>query len=117
MAASGTASSPDGAVRVRVDACGMLTDVKLSPAALRQDAGRLAHAVLSVSQEAAAQARSAVHDVYVPLRNEGLVGELPVLLAETKPVAPPKPPAGTRRLDDEELDDEEMPDSVIHDNW
>lgn len=91
LEASGEASSPDGAVRVTVDAGGMLTDLVLTAKALRKDPADLAGLITVVTQQAAASARAAVRKVYEPLRDEGIVRELPVLLPEIAAPAPPRP--------------------------
>ncbi|MBB5807801.1 hypothetical protein F4560_007569 [Saccharothrix ecbatanensis] len=96
IAATGEASSPDGSVRVSVDAGGMLTGLELAPSALGQDPRRLAALVVGIAQEAAGRARAAVRDVYTPLQNEGVVREAPVLLPEP-PTRPPTPPPPSSR--------------------
>lgn len=82
----GEASSPDGSVKATVDAGGMLTELVLSDKARRVP--DLAGLITSVTQEAAADARAAVREMYEPLRGEGIVRGLPVLLPE--PVSAPQ---------------------------
>ncbi|WP_434449582.1 YbaB/EbfC family nucleoid-associated protein [Lentzea sp. E54] len=94
---TGTASSPDGAIRATVDAGGMLTGLVLAPSVQQLNVRQLAAALVQVAQEAAAQARGAVREVYTPLRNEGVVRDMPVLLPETAPAPSPAPPAPVRR--------------------
>jgi hypothetical protein len=94
---TGSASSPDGAVRATVDAGGMLTGLVLAPSVQQLNVRQLAALVLQVSQEAAAQARGAVREVYTPLRKEGVVRDMPVLLPETAPAPPPAVSAPVRR--------------------
>ena len=94
---TGSASSPDGAVRATVDAGGMLTGLVLTPAVQQLNVRQLAALVVSVTQEAAAQARGAVRLVYSPLQNEGVVRDMPVLLPEAAPAPPPAPAAPVRR--------------------
>lgn len=111
VAATGSASSSDGSVRVSVDAGGMLTDLVLAPGALQQNPRQLAAVVVQVAQQAAAVARAAVRDVYAPLQNEGVVREAPVLLPEV--AAPPPvaaPPARPRR---QEVADDEFGGPVM----
>lgn len=90
LGATGEASS-DGAVRVTVDAGGMLTGLVLTAKALRKGPGDLAGLIAAVARQAAASARAAVRQVYEPLRDEGVVRELPVLLPESTAPAPPRP--------------------------
>jgi hypothetical protein len=80
---TGEASSPDGSVRATVDAGGMLTDLALTAKALRTT--DLAGVITTVTQDAAARARAAVREMYEPLRGEGIVREMPVLLPEPAP--------------------------------
>lgn len=94
---TGSASSPDGVVRATVDAGGMLTGLVLAPAAQQLNVRQLAALVLQVTQEAAAQARGAVREVYTPLRKEGVVRDMPVLLPETAPPPAPAPAVPVRR--------------------
>ncbi|TDV53740.1 YbaB/EbfC family nucleoid-associated protein [Actinophytocola oryzae] len=106
LQATGTASSPDGEVQVTVDAGGMVTGLELTRAALRRNPGDLAALVTSVIQEAAGQARAAVRDVYEPLRGEGIVRGIPVLM----PAPDAEPPTRRRRTDPvEEAPFEERP--------
>ncbi|GGU24138.1 YbaB/EbfC family nucleoid-associated protein [Lentzea flava] len=90
---TGEASSPDGLVRARVDAGGMLTSLFLAPGVHRLDPRELAALITSVTQQAAAGPRAAVRRTYTQLHNEGLVKQMPPLLPE--PPAPP--PARSRR--------------------
>lgn len=89
---TGSASSPDGAVRATVDAGGMLTGLVLTPAVQQLNVRQLGDLVLRTAQEAAAQARGAVREVYRPLQNEGVVRDMPVLLPEPAPAPVPSPP-------------------------
>lgn len=89
LKATGEAASPDGSVRATVDAGGMLTDLVLSAKALRADPHDLATLVTTVTQQAAARARAAVREVYEPLRGEGVVRGMPVLLPGPAPEAEP----------------------------
>lgn len=84
---TGEASSPDGSVRATVDAGGMLTDLVLTAKALRT--ADLAGLITTVTQEAAGRARAAVRETYEPLRGEGIVRGMPVLLPE--PAQPTQP--------------------------
>lgn len=102
LRAAGEAASPDGAVRVTVDAGGMVTDLVLSRDAMRLAPGDLAALVTSVVQEAAGRARAAVRGVYEPLRDEGIVRGLPVLLP-----APQAAPPVRRVMPEEETSYEE----------
>ncbi|GAB1509439.1 YbaB/EbfC family nucleoid-associated protein [Actinophytocola sp. KF-1] len=93
LAATGESAAADGSVRVTVDAAGMLTGLVLTPGALRATPEDLARLVVTVSQEAAARARAAVRDVYEPLRGEGIVRGIPVLLPPPPfDAPPPRPP-------------------------
>ena len=92
--AGGEATSPDGAVRVTVDAGGMLTGLVLTAKALRRQPGDLAGLITEVTQQAAASARAAVRQVYEPLREEGILREMPLLL--------PSPPVPARPRKDYE---------------
>jgi YbaB/EbfC DNA-binding family protein len=91
LGAMGEAAAADGSVRATVDAAGMLTGLELTPNALRATPEDLAHLVIAVTQQAAAQARGAVRDVYEPLRGEGIVRGVPVLLP---PPPTDEPPTG-----------------------
>lgn len=105
LRATGDAASADGAVRVRVDAGGMVTSLVLAPAALRKDPDELAALVTSVIQEAAGRARAAVRGVYEPLRGEGIVRGTPVLLPAPAPEA--EPPVRRRPAPEDETSYEE----------
>lgn len=83
---TGEASSPDGSVRATVDAGGMLTDLVLTDKARRM--ADLADVITTVTQEAAARARAAVRETYEPLRGEGIVRGVPVLLPGPAPQQP-----------------------------
>jgi hypothetical protein len=83
---TGEASSPDGSVRATVDAGGMLTDLVLTDRARRMPG--LAGVITTVTQEAAARARAAVRETYEPLRREGIVRGMPVLLPGPAPQQP-----------------------------
>lgn len=102
VAATGEASSPDGSVRVTVDAGGMVTGLDLAPSAPASDPSRLAALVVRVAQEAAGRARAAVRAVYTPLQREGVLRDAPVLLPEPSPAhqAPPPRPRPQPRDDD-----------------
>lgn len=103
---TGEAASRDGSVRATVDAGGMLTDLVVTADALRATPGELARLVIEVTQQAAAGARAAVRDTYEPLRNEGIVRGMPVLLPGRAPQ--PEPPTQPRRpAQDEEASFEE----------
>lgn len=103
---TGEAASHDGSVRATVDAGGMLTDLVFTADALRTTPGELARLVTEVTQQAAAGARAAVRDTYEPLRNEGIVRGIPVLLPGAAPQ--PEPPTRSRRsAQDEETSFEE----------
>lgn len=80
LKSTGEASSPDGSVRATVDAGGMLTNLVLTAKALRT--ADLAGLITAVTQEAAGRARAAVRETYGPLRGEGIVRGMPVLLPE-----------------------------------
>ena len=97
VAATGEASSSDGAVRAMVDAGGMLTGLVLSPAVSGMNPRQLAALVVQVTQQAAASARAAVRGVYTPLRNEGVLRDEPLLLPEPAAPAAAPPPAPVRR--------------------
>ncbi|MFC4855638.1 hypothetical protein [Actinophytocola glycyrrhizae] len=88
---SGEAASHDGSVRARVDAGGMLTELVLTDKALRSGPGELARLVTTVTQRAAADARSSVRDTYDRLRDEGIVRGVPVLLPAPQTEAPQRP--------------------------
>lgn len=100
LQAAGDAVSPDGSVRVTVDAGGTVTDLALTPDAMRLTPGDLAALVTSVIQEAAGRARAAVRGVYEPLRSEGIVRGMPVLL----PSPAPRTERPARRVVPEEED-------------
>ncbi|SDD18967.1 YbaB/EbfC DNA-binding family protein [Actinokineospora iranica] len=87
MDITGQAQSPDGLVRAVVDVGGMLTDLEIAPEALGLRADHLARVISSVTQEAAGRARAEVRSLYQPLIEEGLVGDLPVLLPGSLPKA------------------------------
>ncbi|MEV8439847.1 YbaB/EbfC family nucleoid-associated protein [Actinosynnema sp. NPDC051121] len=101
VAATGEASSPDGSVRVTVDAGGMVTALDLAPSALGSDPSRLAALVVRVAQEAAGRARAAVREVYTPLQREGVLRDAPVLLPEPHRGAPPPPRPRPQPRDDD----------------
>lgn len=103
LAVTGEAASSDGSVRVTVDAGGMLTELVFSSAALSVAPADLARLVTTVTQKAAARARSAARETFGPLRESGVVRGMPVLLPE--PMAEPEPPAKPRRR----ASDEEEP--------
>ena len=90
LGVSGEASSADGAVRVAVDAGGMVTDLVLTAKAMRKEPGDLAGLITAVARQAAARARAAVRQVYEPLRNEGVLRDMPVLLPEPASAAQPR---------------------------
>ncbi|GLZ31146.1 hypothetical protein Lesp02_33340 [Lentzea sp. NBRC 105346] len=96
VAATGEASSSDGAVRATVDAGGMLTGLVLGPAVSELNPRQLAALVVQVTQQAAASARAAVRSVYTPLQDEGVVREAPVLLPEVAPAPVQAPPVRRR---------------------
>jgi hypothetical protein len=86
--ATGTASSPDGAVTATVDAWGTLTSLRVDG----HDA--LAATVTAVVRQAAEQARSGVRSTMEGLLNEGMLREPP--LGRPEPLGltpvPPAPP-------------------------
>lgn len=104
LAVTGEAASPDGLVRVSVDAGGMVTNLVLAPDAMEQNPRQLAGVLANVIQEAASRARGGVRQVYEPLVNEGLVKNMPVLLPETAAPPPPRrsPPARRSAPDDDD---------------
>ncbi|MFQ6395622.1 YbaB/EbfC family nucleoid-associated protein [Nocardia sp. KC 131] len=59
--------SSDGSVEVTVDANGVLTDLSLTPAALRRTADELARLILQATQEAARQAREHSENAAAPV--------------------------------------------------
>lgn len=91
---TGEATSPDGLVRARVDAGGMLTSLFLAPGVRQLDPRELAALITTVTQQAAAQPRAAIRRTFTQLHNEGLVKQMPALLPEP---AAPAPPARPRR--------------------
>ncbi|MEU0880339.1 YbaB/EbfC family nucleoid-associated protein [Lentzea sp. NPDC005914] len=97
VSVTASASDPDGSVKATVDAGGMLTGLVLTPAVQQLNVRQLAALVVRVTQEAAAQARGAVRQVYSPLQNEGVVRDMPVLLPEVAPPAAAPAPAPVRR--------------------
>jgi hypothetical protein len=101
LAASGEASSPDGSVRATVDAGGMLTNLVFSAKALRAEPRDLAALVITVTQQAAARARAAVHEVYAPLRESGVTRGVPVLLPESAPEVEPLTQPRRREYEEE----------------
>jgi YbaB/EbfC DNA-binding family len=96
------AASADGTIRATVDVGGMLAKLVVAPEALGRE---LADRITAVVQEAAAKARAAVGEVYAPLRAEGVVRDMPVLLPE--PEVPPVPRVVVES--DEELSFEDRP--------
>ncbi|MFD4668944.1 YbaB/EbfC family nucleoid-associated protein [Lentzea sp. NPDC058450] len=99
----GEASSPDGLVRARVDAGGMLTGLFLAPGVRQLDPRELAALITSVTQQAAAGPRAAVRRNYEQLQNEGVLKQMPSLLPE--PVVAPPPPVRRRPAPVEEEQD------------
>ncbi|MFE7797965.1 YbaB/EbfC family nucleoid-associated protein [Nocardia sp. NPDC057440] len=59
--------SSDGSVEVTVDANGVLTDLSLTPAALRRTADELARMIVQATQEAARQAREHSENAAAPV--------------------------------------------------
>lgn len=98
---TGEAASPDGSVRATVDVGGMLTELDLAPDALRTRPGELAQLVTTVTQHAAARARAAVQEVYAPLRSEGIVRDMPILLPEPPTKVVPSTVQRREQLEDE----------------
>lgn len=98
---TGEASSPDGSVRATVDVGGMLTKLVLAPDAMRREADELAELVTTATQHAAARARAAAEEVYAPLRNEGMVRDMPVLLPKPALAAAPSKRPRRQQFDDE----------------
>lgn len=68
------AGSSDGSVTATVDASGLLTDLSLTPAALRRTADELARVIVEATQEAARQAREHSENAAAPIA-AGLDGE------------------------------------------
>jgi hypothetical protein len=113
-----TATSPDNAVQVTVDAGGMLIDLRVSPTA-RGDIARL---VLDTAQRAAAQVRSETHRLHEQLRAEGVLRDLPLL--PPQPTSPPPSgsalprPAPSRPKPASRDDDDDEPRAVLRDeSW
>lgn len=107
LGATGEAAAADGSVRATVDAAGMLTGLELTSTALRATPEDLARLVITVTQQAAARARGAVRDVYEPLRGEGIVRGVPVLLPPPPADEPPVRPEPRRKPVEEEAPYEE----------
>lgn len=67
---SGQAGSPDGGIRVEVAPGGLLTDVRLSPAALSADMDTLARQIVALADRATRLAGANMHETL-----SGVVGE------------------------------------------
>jgi hypothetical protein len=87
----GEAAAADQSVRATVDAGGMLTNLVLTPAALKLSPADLADQVVMIAQDAAAKARGTVRHLYADLESEGIVRESPLLLPEPQPHAVTRP--------------------------
>ncbi|WP_454196995.1 YbaB/EbfC family nucleoid-associated protein [Nocardia sp. Marseille-Q1738] len=76
-----TATSADGLVEVTVDAGGVLTDVRFTPAALRSTPEQLGRSVTEAGREAARSAREQHAEIIAPIAAEaGSVPDLPDLV-------------------------------------
>ena len=67
---SGRATSPDGAISVEVAPGGLLTDLRLSPAALQVDMETLARRITSVAERATRLAGGNMHKALAPVVGE-----------------------------------------------
>ncbi|MEU6828528.1 YbaB/EbfC family nucleoid-associated protein [Nocardia beijingensis] len=106
--AHGEARSPDGYVTVAVDFTGVVTEVRLDPAALRTPPERLAAIVTETARAAARLAHQQVTETITPISD--IVGSMPEL-AELLPGAPSlREPAADVAPDVEYLPDDEYED-------
>lgn len=67
---SGRATSPDGAISVEVAPGGLLTDLRLSPAALRVDMDTLARNIVAVAERATRLAGGNMYKALSPVVGE-----------------------------------------------
>lgn len=67
---SGRATSPDGTIGVEVAPGGLLTDLRLSPAALQVDMETLARRIMSVAERATRLAGGNMHKALSPVVGE-----------------------------------------------
>lgn len=67
---SGRATSPDGTISVEVAPGGLLTDLRLSPAALQVDMETLARRIVSVAERATRLAGGNMHKALSPVVGE-----------------------------------------------
>lgn len=81
-AVRGNAASDDGKIRATVDRAGMLLDLELSPEIRKLDATGVGELITKVVQNATADARSQVRQIYTSLQNEGMIRDLPRSLLE-----------------------------------
>src|SRR5439155_26996095 len=105
-----------GSVQVKVDVGGMLTHLVLAPPALRGDPGELASLVMAVTQQAATSARATVREIYAPLRDEGIVRDLPVFLPEPAPQGA-RPMVRRRVADEPEASYEDARSVLRSEDW
>ncbi|HEX8864040.1 MAG TPA: YbaB/EbfC family nucleoid-associated protein [Lentzea sp.] len=82
---TGTATSPDGSIRVTVDSTGMLTQLDLGTS--RLDNASLTRQITAAVQRAAARARSEVRNLYATLVDSRIIDELPEWLPDAPHIA------------------------------
>jgi len=85
---SGRATSPDGTISVEVAPGGLLTDLQLSPAALRLDMDTLARHIVAVTERATRLAGGNMHRALSPVVGEQdleSLGYVPVDDADADP--------------------------------
>ncbi|NUS91718.1 MAG: YbaB/EbfC family nucleoid-associated protein [Nocardia sp.] len=80
------AYSPDGSVAVTVDTGGVLTDLMLTPAALRKTPEQLATTILDAVREAARSAQEQHRLLISPAAEAAAVPDLPDILPEAPSV-------------------------------
>ncbi|RZS36846.1 YbaB/EbfC DNA-binding family protein [Herbihabitans rhizosphaerae] len=73
---SGTASSPDGTITVEVEPGGLLSDLRLSPAALAQGSDSLARNITALVDKATKRAGGALHKALAPTMSPEAVREI-----------------------------------------
>ncbi|GLZ31395.1 hypothetical protein Lesp02_35830 [Lentzea sp. NBRC 105346] len=117
LAKTGKATSKDGLVEATVNAGGIVTDVKLAPAAFeRSTPEKLGRSIVETIQRAALQAREQADAALAPYQ-EGLP-DLPDLFPgapSLKDLIPKAPPVAQQP---QRPDDEEPPDSYLRgSNW
>ncbi len=119
-AVRGTGQTEHGDVRATVDHSGLLLALELSPTTKQAGQDELAHAITAVVRQATADARNQVREVYVRLRNEGVIRALPPFLLPAPEVGavtlalPSRGAAPSRRTGDHA--EEGPPESWLRDD-